>query len=99
MLNVLEFRKTEPRHSKSAALLPAANSNVDLAALASRITGLQSRARGEVDHAILMLDLAAQHSREVAERLADPTTRRNFDEHVAMIERMLQVAREAALKL
>jgi hypothetical protein len=99
MLNVLEFRKREPRSAGSAALLPAASNNLDLVALASRITGLQSRARGEVDHAILMLDLAAQHSREIAARLADPTARRNFDEHVAMIEGMLQLAREMAFKL
>ena len=46
-----------------------------------------------------MLELAAQHSREIAARLADPTARKNFDEHIAMIERMLQLAREMAFKL
>ena len=98
MLNVLEFRKREACSSESVRRR-AANANVDLAALASRITGLQSWAKEEIGHAVLMLDLAAQHSREIAARLADPTTRKNFDEHIATIERLLQLAREMAFKL
>jgi hypothetical protein len=46
-----------------------------------------------------MLDLAARHAREIASRLTDPTARKNFDEHIATIERMLQLAREMALKV
>ncbi len=99
MLNVLEFRKREPRFSRATAQPSAANTNIDIAALASRIMDLQSEARGEIANAVLMLALAAQHAREIASRLADPTTRRNFDEHIAMIERMLQLAREMALKV
>ena len=56
-------------------------------------------AKGEIGNAVLMLDLAAQHAREIAARLADPMARKNFDEHIAMIERLLQLAREMALKL
>jgi hypothetical protein len=99
MLNVLEFRKREPRSSKSIAQQLAANTNVDIAAQVSRITGLQSRAKGEIGHAVLMLDLAAQHARDIAARLVDPMAKKNFDEHIAMIERMLQLARELAFKL
>jgi hypothetical protein len=99
MLNVLEFRKTESRSPESTAQPLAANTNVDIAALASRITGLQLEAKGEIGNAVLMLDLAAQHAREIAARLMDPTARRNFDEHIATIERLLQLAREMAFKL
>ena len=99
MLNVLDFRKRESRSSESTVQPLAANTNVDIAALASRITGLQSEAKGEIGNAVLMLDLAAQHAREIAARLADPTARKNFDEHVAAIERLLQLAREMAFKL
>ena len=99
MLNVLEFRKREPRCSESTAQPPAANADIDIAALVSRITGLQSKAKGEIGNAVLMLDLAARHAREVAARLPDPTARKNFDEHVAMIERLLQLAREMTFKL
>ena len=99
MLNVLEFRKREPRSSASTAPPSAASANIDIAALASRIIDLQSEAKGEIGNAVLMLDLAARHAREIAARLADPIARKNFDEHIAMIERLLQLAREAALKL
>jgi hypothetical protein len=99
MLNVLEFRKREPCFPEPRALPPAANASVDMAALVSRIIGLQSAAKGKIGNAVLMLDLAAEHAREIASRLADPTARKNFDEHIAMIERMLQLAREMALKV
>lgn len=99
MLNVLDFRKREPRSPESTARPPAANTNVDIAALASRIIGLQSRARGEIGNAVHMLDLAAQHAREIAARLPDPISRKNFDEHIAVIERLLRLAREMAFKL
>jgi hypothetical protein len=99
MLNVLDFRKRASRSSESTAQPLAANTNVDLAALASRITGLQSEAKGEIGNAVLMLDLAAQHAREIALRLVDPTARKKFDEHIATIERLLQLAREMAFRL
>jgi hypothetical protein len=99
MLNVIEFRKREPRSSESTARPPTTNRNVDIEALAFRIIGLQSEAKGEIGNAVLMLDLAAQHAREITSRLADPVARKNFDEHVAMIERLLQLAREMAFKL
>ena len=78
MLNVLDFRKRASRSSESTAQPLAANTNVDIAALASRITGLQSEAKGEIGNAVLMLDLAAQHAREIAARLADPTARKEL---------------------
>jgi len=99
MLNVIDFWKRAPRYAESLAQSPAANANVDIGALASRITDLRSRAKGEIGNAVLMLDLAAQHALEVAARLPDPSARRNFEEHIAMIERLLQLAREMTFKL
>jgi hypothetical protein len=99
MQNVLNFRKRAPRSSESTAQPPAGDGSVDIAALVSRISGLQSAARGEIGNAVLMLDLAARHAREIASRLTDPTARKNFDEHISTIERMLQLAREMALKV
>src|SRR5665213_1954851 len=99
MLNVIEFRKRVSRSTASGVLRPAATMDADISELASRITGLQSQAKGEIGNAILMLDLAAQHAREIAARVSDTTVRKNFDEHISMIERLLQLAREMAFKL
>ena len=99
MLNVINFRKKAPRSTELSAQPPAANANVDIAELASRIMDLQSQAKGEIGNAVLMLDLAARHAREIAARIPDPTARKDFDEHISMIERLLQFAREMAFKL
>jgi hypothetical protein len=100
MLNVIDFRKKAPCSPDLSAQPPAANANVDIAELASRIIGLQSRAKGEIGNsAILMLDLAAQHAREIAARISDPAAKKNFDEHISMIERLLRLAGEMTFKL
>ena len=51
------------------------------------------------DAAILMLDLAAQQAREIAMRVPDASAKKNFDEHVAMIERLIKLSREMASRL
>jgi hypothetical protein len=55
--------------------------------------------RGDIGNAILMLDLAAQHAREIAMRVSDPSAKKDFDEHISIIERLLELAREMAFKL
>jgi hypothetical protein len=97
MLNVLEFRERAPRSGEDECR--PANADAAIADLASRITSLNARARGEIDDAVLMLDLAAQHARQIERRLCDSSARKDFDEHIATIERLLQIAREMALKL
>lgn len=99
MLNVIEFRKRASRSTESIAPRPAANTNTDISGLAFRITNLQSQAKGEIGNAVLMLYLAAQHAREIAGLISDPTAKKNFDEHISMIERLLQLAREMAFRL
>jgi len=97
MLNVVDFRERAQRSGEHER--QPANADADIADLASRITSLHSRARGEIDSAVLMLDLAAQHAREIEKRMCGPLARNDFDEHIATIERLLQIAREMALKL
>ena len=96
MLNVINFRERAQRSGERER--HPADAEADIANLASRITSLHSQARGEIDSAVLMLDLAAQHARVIEKRMCDPSARKDFDEHIATIERLLQVAREMALK-
>lgn len=46
-----------------------------------------------------MLDLAAKHGRQIAEKVCDPAAKENFDADIATIEQLLQVARSMALRL
>jgi hypothetical protein len=99
MLNVIDFREKAPRSRERERQRQPASAEGDIADLASRITSLHAQARGEIDSAVLMLDLAAQHAREIEKRMCGPLARNDFDEHIATIERLLQIAREMALKL
>jgi len=99
MLNVIEFRQRASRPGGSKRTQQPAALAADISGLCSRIMGLQSKARGEICSAILMLDHAAQHAREIAKRISDPTTRKDFEADVATIEQLLQFARELALTL
>ena len=99
MLNVIDLQKRARRSVEAGTQRPAATTKADISELVSRITDLQSQAKGEIGNAVLMLDLAARHAREIAARIPDPTARKDFDEHISMIERLLQFAREMAFKL
>ena len=67
--------------------------------LARRVTGLQAKAKEDIRQSILMLDLAAQHARQLATRLRDPTTKASFETHIETIEQLLQLARDMTVKL
>lgn len=99
MLNVINFQKGAPRSPALRAKPAAANANIDIAAVASRIISLQSQAKGKIQKAVLMLDLAAEHARKIAAEISDPAAKKDFDEHISMIERLLGLAREMAFKL
>lgn len=98
MLNVIEFRKRAPSSLGPRQQRPPADVEPG-AELTRCVRGLRSKARGDIDNAILMLDLAAQHAREIAMRVPDASAKKNFDEHVAMIERLIKLAREMASRL
>lgn len=99
MLNVVDFRERAPRSRRSEHERPPATVDAATSELASRLTRLQSRAKGKIQHSVFMLDLAAQHARQIAKRISDPAVKRGFDEHVSIIEQLLQIARDMALKL
>ena len=99
MLNVIDFRKKAPRFGESRLPPQPVNVDADISELACRIVSLQSKAKGEIDNAVVMLDLAAQHARQIAERVCDPKVKHDFDEHIATIDQLLQVARKMALNL
>ena len=99
MLNVVNFgeRAGGPRGSRQPR--PPAGIDVDLSKLAFRITSLHSKAKEEIDRAILMLDLAAQHARQIASLMSDTTVRKKFEEDISIIEQLLEIVRTMALKL
>jgi hypothetical protein len=98
MLDVIGFPDKVPRSREPARQSKPANAEADIAELASRIVSLHSRARGEIDSAVLLLDLAVQHAREIEKRMCGRSVGKDFDEHIATIERLLQIAREMPLK-
>lgn len=99
MLDVLEFAKGAPRPRGSRLRRLPPDAPPDFSELASRFTGLQSQAKGDIRNAVLMLDLAAQHARQLARRVCDPTMKKTFEQHISTIEQLLQLARNLALKL
>jgi hypothetical protein len=99
MLNVIAFRNGASRSHRSTRARRPENTAADISELASSIDNLQSRAKDEIAHAILMLDLAAQHAREIESRLSDPAAKRSFDEHISIIEQLLELARAMTFRL
>ncbi len=98
MSNVLKFRSNALRaHTESP--LDANDARPAIPDMVERVTRLQSKAKMEISKSILMLDLAAQHARQIAARIIDPNTRAAFEMHVASIEHALQIARERARRL
>ncbi len=99
MLNVIDFRDKASRWCRPRRQHQPANVDADISELAFRVTRLQSKAKGEIDNAVMMLDLAAQHARQIAKRACDPKVRGDFDEQIATIDQLLQIARTMALNL
>ena len=82
------------------AVLPPPNTGaVDLDQLRCEVIGMQSKAKQEISRCILLLDLAAQHARQIAKRIDDPAANKNLTAQITLVERLLQVAREMAAKL
>ena len=99
MLNVIDFGEKAPRSGASRLRRQAAPANADISELFSRVGRLQTKVKAEIDGAILVLELAAQHGRQIAMSMCDPTVKKNFEERISTIERLLQAARDMALKL
>jgi hypothetical protein len=95
MSNVVRLRdKVSPERFSALATTGAG-----IAELASHAMRLQSCARAEIHRVILLLDLAAQHARELTAKIGDPDIRVMLDRHVTSVEHSLHVARERVLEL
>jgi hypothetical protein len=94
MSNVVSFRIAQSR-----VPIPPRLPRTSDTELASRVAELHSGAKEEIYRSILMLDLAAQHARQIAKRVCDPEMKENFDAQIATIEQLLQLARDMALEL
>ena len=94
MTNVIDFQPGPRRAPAPRCTGPAIQDRTS-----SRIRAPHSRAKAEVSRSILLLDLAAQHAREIEIRIADPDIRRAFEVHIDAIEEAIQIARQRALDL
>jgi hypothetical protein len=97
VLNVVNFHEKASRFRKHATRRsperPVADiPSADIPGLVSRAKGLQSKARTELHDAILMLDLAAQHARQLGKIIRDPALKKRFDDELLTIEELLQLA-------
>ncbi len=98
MSNVVSLRAARCARVSPGAPPPYLD-EADVAELQSRIIGIQSKAREEILRCIQLLDLGAQHARQIAERTNDPALKKNLGAQVTIVEQLLQLAREMALKL
>lgn len=72
---------------------------VGIHAPAPPVASRESPGREDVYRAILLLDLAAQHARLLVKHISDSSRRTSFDAQITAIERLLQIARDMALRL
>ena len=63
------------------------------------ILALRTRASEEIRNAVLMLDLCLQHAQLAVARLPDDQSRQRLLRQIESIERLLQLARDAARRL
>ena len=98
MSNVVSLR-AERSARVSAGLPPPDLAEADRAQLRSRIVDAQSRAREQIFRSILLLDIAAQHARQIAKRANNKAVKKSLCDQVSLVEQLLQIAREMALKL
>ena len=94
MSNVVSFRVAQPRASRLRP--PPESLDAGIAEMISRVTHLRSKAKDEIFQSILMLDIAAQHAREIARQIGDPAAKENLNAKIATIEQLLQLARDMA---
>jgi len=97
MANVINFYSKLRRADAPAPRSRGADATVQ--GRSPLVRGLQSRVKADVYKSIMLLDLAAQHAREIETRITDPAVKRAFEVHVDAIEDAIQIARERALDL
>jgi hypothetical protein len=95
MPNIVSFPKSEPRSTPH----PAAGTEGGHAVLVRLVAELEASVRQEISVSLLALDLATYQARRMLLGLRDPAVKAGFEAQVAMIEKLLQVARVMTLKL
>ena len=97
MSNIVEF---SPRTSRSrVAALAAEQGQAANIGLARCVEQPRSTVAKEISNVILLLDLAAQHAREIAVKVDDPEIRQAINSHVTSIEASLLIARGHVVSL
>lgn len=72
---------------------------VGIQAPAPPVASRKSPRSEDVYRAILLLELAAQHARLLVKHIPDSSRRMSFEAQIAAIDRLLQIARDMALRL
>ena len=98
MSNVVSLRARRCEQV-SASLPPHLIEEADLDPTHRRIIELQSRAKQEILRSIFLLELAALHARQIAKRTNGSSSNSSLSAQVTIVEQLLQIARDMALKL
>ncbi len=93
MPNIISFQR--PRSTR----VPDPEPGSGLPTFGPLVAELRSKAKREIHVSILALDLAAQHARQIVLKLRDPAVKAGFEAQIAIIERLLQIARDKTMKL
>jgi hypothetical protein len=101
MSNVLSFKKpiammqsgNRPTWREAIAALELMPTHV------SEIRNAQTQLKEDIRVTVLMLDLAVTRARRLAEETDDARAKRDLDDHLAVIEDLLEIARQKAKAL
>jgi hypothetical protein len=99
MLNVVKFEEEAARFRKAATRPSPQGAVADIPSLVSRFRHLESKAKRELSDAILLLDLAVWHARQLVKTLGDPALKKLSEDDLLIIEELLQLARDKVLQL
>jgi hypothetical protein len=97
VLNVVDFPQRASRWR--ATRRSPEDAIADICGLVLRIRSLESKAKSELRDAILLLDLAAQHARQLVKAIGDPASKKLFEVDLRLIEELLQLARDKTSRL
>jgi hypothetical protein len=96
MSNVVDLRKEQ--HLRCASSLGTASACKSDPDVASPSAEWCARTVKQIQHSVLLLDLAAQHA-HLTTRISDQQVQRKLIGELAIVENLLQVARDMARKL
>jgi hypothetical protein len=92
MANVVNLRARAQQSGATQSDTPAAGDTVP--GPAAPMADPPMTALKEMRNAVLLLELAALHAREISMKVGDPDDRKAFEAHIVSIEYALQIVRE-----